>query len=105
MKKFIIVALFCVAALVVIHNALPVDIPDSTNISYKDGMDTIPNRMLVATAFQFVSEWDLNNLIVAKIATASYGDKKVWFVALPWMGWTYGGQIDPQAGTISFAGL
>ncbi len=101
----ILVLLSCVTVMVVLHNALPSDNPNSSNIIYKDGMDTIPNRILVATAFKFLSEWHQQDLIVAKFATATFGNKQVWFVALPWTGWTYGGQIDLQAGTISFAGL
>jgi hypothetical protein len=108
MKWFItmiLILLSCITVMVVLHNALPSDAPNSSNISYRDGMGTIPNRMIVATAFQFLSEWDQQDLVVAKVATATIGNKQVWFVALPWIGWTYGGQIDPQAGTISFAGL
>ena len=100
----ILMLLSCVTVMVVLHNALPSDNPNSGNISYRDGMDTIPNRILVATAFRFY-DWEQQDLLVAKVATASLGNQQVWFVAFPYTDWYYGGKIDPQAGTISFAGL
>lgn len=101
MKRYYIalmVVIALVTAVVVLHNGLPTEPPHSENISFRDGADTFSNRC-IADWYGWWADWEVYNLGVVKIATT----EDDWYVALPYVGWTYGGTHDVKAGTISFA--
>jgi len=101
MKRYYIALLVLVAvvtAVVVLNQGLPTEPPHSENISFRDGANTFSNRR-IADWYGGYASWEVYNLGVAKIATTDSD----WYVALPYVGWTYGGTHDVEAGTISLA--